>query len=860
MRQYNEIKAKYPDAILLFRVGDFFETFGDDAIKTASILGITLTKRANGAASHIELAGFPHHAIETYLPKLIKAGQRVAVCEQLEDPKLAKKIVKRGITELVTPGIAFSENVLEQKNNNFLAAVLLDPPRTGVAFIDVSTGEFFVAEGDDEYIARLLQNMQPAEMLVKKSQRQKFLEKFGEFNIQTLDDWVFSTQYANDILIRQFETENLKGFGIERMENAVIAAGACIHYVNETRQNNASAHIKSVSRIDNEDYVWLDRFTIRNLELVQSYNDRGKTLLETIDRTSSPMGSRLLQRWLLLPLVSKEKINERLDAVTSFFENKEIGFQIQQILSEISDLERLCGRLSVGKINPREFLAISDSILKINNLCSLIPEEEKPLQKIIEKFINVDELANLINHYIKEDTNSLIVKGGVINSAVDEELKELRTISKDSKNYLAEIQQKEALQTGITSLKIGFNNVFGYYLEVTNTHKNKVPEDWIRKQTLTNAERYITPDLKKYEEKILGAEEKILEIEQRLYLELIDKAIKFVPALQNNASLIATLDVFLSFALIAAENNYCKPEINDSLVLDIKGGRHPVIETQLPHGEKYVENDVFLDSNDQQIIILTGPNMAGKSALLRQTALIVLMAQCGSYVPATSASIGLVDKIFTRVGASDNLSAGESTFMVEMNETAGILNNLSSRSLILLDEIGRGTSTYDGISIAWAITEFLHNHKMFQAKTLFATHYHELNELASYLPRVKNYHISVKESGNNIIFIRKLAPGGTEHSFGIHVAKIAGVPKAVIERAEQVLTMLEEKHDKNNYSTETVKTRPATESYQLSLIQMDDPLLQNIKDEILQTNIDVLTPVEALMKLNNIKNLLKKGK
>ncbi len=860
MRQYNEIKTKYPDAILLFRVGDFFETFGEDAVRASAILGITLTKRANGAASHIELAGFPHHALENYLPKLVRAGQRVAVCEQLEDPKLTKKIVKRGITELVTPGVAFSDNVLDRKSNNFLAAVFLNPPVTGVAFIDVSTGEFFVAEGADGFIARLLQNMQPAEVLVKKSQKQNFLDTFGPFNVLAFDEWVFSLQYAQDMLLRQFATENLKGFGVDHLDHAVIAAGACVHYINETRQDAGTAHIQSLSRIDNDDFVWLDRFTIRNLELVQSFNERGKTLLKTIDRTSSPMGARLLQRWLLLPLLSKSKIEDRLDAVTCFFNDRDLAYQVQQKLTEICDLERLCGKLAVGKINPREFLALADSVIRTNELCSLIPDEAAALKKITSQIHPLGELADLIRHYIRHDAATLIVKGGVISDGVNTELDELRLLSTDSKNFLAGIQQNEALRTGITSLKIGFNNVFGYYLEVTNTHKDKVPEEWIRKQTLANAERYITPELKSYEEKILGAEEKILRIEQQLYAELIEKAIAYTRSLQTNAALLATLDVFLSFALIAAENNYCRPVLSDNLVLDIKGGRHPVIESMLPPGESYVENDVLLDSDDQQIIILTGPNMAGKSALLRQTALIVLMAQCGSYVPATSAEIGLVDKIFTRVGASDNLTSGESTFMVEMNETASILNNLSARSLILLDEIGRGTSTYDGISIAWSITEYLHNHALYHARTLFATHYHELNEIATYLPRVRNFHISVRESNNAIVFIRKLTPGGTEHSFGIHVARMAGVPRTIIGRAEEILARLEKEHGSDISVGESGKTKTASQPFQLSLIQLDDPLLENLRDEILNTDVNTLTPVEALMKLNSIKNLLEKNK
>ncbi len=859
MRQFNEIKAKYPDAILLFRVGDFFETFGEDAVRASSILGITLTKRANGSGTYIELAGFPHHSLETYLPKLVKAGQRVAVCEQLEDPKLTKKIVKRGITELVTPGIAFSDNVLEQKSNNYLAAVLMSHPTSGVAFIDVSTGEFFVAEGNNEYIARLLQNMQPAEVLVKKSQKIEFTNEFGPFNMFNFDDWIFAEQYANDLLLRQFETDSLKGFGIENMTPAIVAAGACVHYINETRQDGAG-HIKAIARIDNDDYVWLDRFTIRNLELVHSFNERGKTLLKTIDRTSSPMGARLMQRWLLLPLVNRKQIEERLDAVECFIKNGDLSFEIQQKLSGISDLERLCGKLAVGKINPRELIALADSTYTAEEIGKSIPNEATSLKKTSNRFEDLSELSNTIRNYLSEDSPAVLAKGGFIKNNVDSELDELRALSADGKNYLSGIQQREAEKTGISSLKIGFNNVFGYFLEVTNTHKDKVPDEWIRKQTLTNAERYITPELKTYEDKILGAEEKIMQIEQRLYAELLQKAAQFIRPVQHNASLIATIDVFLSFSLIAKENSYCRPQLADNLIIDIKGGRHPVIETMLPVGEKYVENDVFLDSDSQQIMILTGPNMAGKSALLRQTALIVLLAQCGSFVPASAATIGMVDKIFTRVGASDNLTAGESTFMVEMNETASILNNLSARSLILLDEIGRGTSTYDGISIAWSISEYLHNHSLYRAKTLFATHYHELNELATYLPRVKNFHISVKESGNNIVFIRKLTPGGTEHSFGIHVARMAGVPKSVISRADEILLRLEKEHGSDISISETGKTKTATEPYQLSLIQLDDPLLENIRDEIIEIDINTLTPVEALMKLNSIKNMLLKNK
>lgn len=859
MRQFNEIKAKYPDAILLFRVGDFFETFGEDAIRASSILGITLTKRANGAASHIELAGFPHHALETYLPKLVRAGQRVAVCEQLEDPKLTKKIVKRGITELVTPGIAFSDNVLDRKSNNFLAAVVLNASDSGVAFIDVSTGEFFAASGHSDYIARLLQNMQPAEVMVKKTQKSQFAIEFGPFNLSAFDDWVFAEQYARDLLYRQFQVTSLKGFGIETMTQAVIAAGACLHYINETRPDGAS-HLRSVSRIDHDEFVWLDRFTVRNLELIHSYNEQGKSLLQTIDRTSSPMGARLLQRWILMPLVNRSAIEERLDAVSAFVNLPDISFQIQQLLTQMSDLERLCGKLAVGKTNPREFLALADSIDHCNQIAEMIPHEAPALKKVAAQISDIGELAALIRKFIRPDAPALLAKGSVIGEGISTELDELRKLSTDSKEILATIQQHEAARTGITSLKIGFNNVFGYYLEVTNTHKDKVPEDWIRKQTLANAERYITPELKTYEEKILGAEEKISRLEAELFSSLLQQASEYIPVLQNNASKMAVIDVLLSFALLASECNYQRPVIDESLIIDIRGGRHPVIEMRLPAGEKYVENDVFLNSDDQQIIMLTGPNMAGKSALLRQTALIVLMAQCGSYVPATSARIGLVDKIFTRVGASDNLSSGESTFMVEMNETASILNNLSARSLILLDEIGRGTSTYDGISIAWSITEYLHNHPVFRARTLFATHYHELNELATYLQGVKNFHIAVRESNNHIVFLRKLTPGGTEHSFGIHVARMAGVPQSIISRAREILSRLEKEHGSDIVSVDATPVKTTTEPFQLSLIQLDDPLLESIRDEIVGIDINTLTPVEALMKLNSIQKMIGKTK
>lgn len=858
MRQYNEIKAKYPDAVLLFRVGDFYETFGEDAIRAAGILGITLTKRANGSASHIELAGFPYHSLETYLPKLVKAGQRVAICEQLEDPKMTKKIVKRGITELVTPGVAFSDNVLERENNNFLAAVYLNKGRNAVAFVDVSTGEFMVAEGNSEYIERLLHNMDPAEVILQKQQQQEFFDHYGPFNTFGFDDWVFSEQYANDLLNRQFETHNLKGFGIEKMNAAVICAGAVLHYIQETRRDQLP-HINSISRLDDGSSLWLDHFTIRNLELVQSYNIQGRTLLETIDRTASPMGARMLRRYLLMPLIQRKEIEKRHDIVEYLVNNSTEAYQLFDQLSELGDIERLIGKTAVARVNPRELHHLAFSLEKLNEIKKSVSSQKSPLKKMLDFISDCKELISKIKSHIQEDCPVALNKGGVIAKGINAELDDLRKISGESKDYLAQLQHNEAERTGISSLKIGFNNVFGYYLEVTNVHKSKVPEEWTRKQTLTNAERYITLELKEYEEKILGAEDKILVLEQEIYISLLQDVLPFVVQVQKNAELAARSDVLLSFALFAFENNYCRPKIDDSFVLDIKGGRHPVIEQQLPPGEKYVENDVFLDNESQQVIILTGPNMAGKSALLRQTALIALMAQCGSFVPADSARIGIVDKIFTRVGASDNLSLGESTFMVEMNETASILNNLSSRSLILLDEIGRGTSTYDGISIAWSISEYLHNHPAYKARTLFATHYHELNELATFLPRIKNYHISVKESKNKIIFIRKMVPGGTEHSFGIHVAKMAGVPNSITNRATEILHRLEKEHGSDVSALESDKMRSSGDAYQLSFIQLDDPLLENIRDEILQTNVDTLTPVEALMKLNNIKNMISKG-
>lgn len=857
MRQYNEIKAKYPDAILLFRVGDFYETFGDDAVKASKTLGIVLTKRANGAAAYMDLAGFPYHSLEVYLPKLVRAGYRVAVCEQLEDPKLTKKIVRRGITELVTPGVAFSDNVLESKNNNYLAALVKNADTFGVAFLDVSTGDFYASTGGKDHILRLMHGLQPSEVLVSKNHREYFNENFAGFTFFAFDEWVFARDYAIDLLTRQFETSGLKGFGINEMPAAVIAAGACLHYVNETRQQPLS-HLKRISRLENDQFVWLDRFTIRNLELVFPLNENGKTLLDVMDKTLTPMGSRLLRRWIIMPLKNAAEIKTRHDQVDAFLANEETCTDIADLLQGIGDLERLVSKASVAKINPREVLQIATALENINGIIRTLESVSPVLSSFSEGLDSLPILSEKIRKTLSQDPPSIITKGGAIGPGVEPELDELRSLAFEGKDFLARLQKEESERTGISSLKVGFNNVFGYYLEVTNTHKDKVPGEWIRKQTLTNAERYITPELKEYEEKILGAEEKIMQWELRIFNELIISVIPFIPQLQKNARLCAEADVLLSFANLAKLNHYCRPVIDDSFVLDIRGGRHPVIETLMPPGEKYIDNDLILDPASQQIIILTGPNMAGKSALLRQTALITLMAQIGSFVPAREARIGIADKIFTRVGASDNLSQGESTFMMEMTETAGILNNLSSRSLILLDEIGRGTSTYDGISIAWSIVEYLHNNAAFRPRTLFATHYHELNEMASYLGKVKNFHISIKESGNKIIFLRKLVPGGTEHSFGIHVARMAGVPQSIVQRSQEMLHKLESgRQAEHIIEAGKQQQNDVYSGSQLSIFQLDDPLLENIRDIILDLNIDNLTPVEALMKLHQIKSMLK---
>ncbi|MEZ5082490.1 MAG: DNA mismatch repair protein MutS [Bacteroidales bacterium] len=858
MKQFNAIKAKHPDALLLFRVGDFYETFGEDAIKTSKILGIVLTRRANGAAAYIELAGFPYHSLDTYLPKLVRAGQRVAICDQLEDPKLTKTIVKRGVTELVTPGVTFNDNVLENNTNNFLACIHYQPNKTGIAFLDVSTGEFLVTQGNDNYIDKLLQSFKPSEIIVQRNKLVPFSQKFGDYLTHTFEDWIFASEFAEDLLLKQFGTSSLKGFGIEAFPLGVIAAGVILHYLKETHHEKLD-HISAISRIEEDTYVWLDRFTINNLELISSPNEKAVTLIDTIDSTISPMGSRLLKRWIVLPLKNKASILERTNTVSFFTKHDDLAEKIKTHLKQIGDLERLISKVAIGKINPREVLKIKESLQSIDQIIRLIkPVENATLKKLAEQLNPLPVITNLIEKTIKAEPSVLITKGNVIASGISEELDDLRQISFSGKDYLVEIQQRETEKTGISSLKIGYNNVFGYYLEVTNTHKDKVPVEWHRKQTLTNSERYITEELKEYESKILGAEEKILALEINLYNELVQSLADYIEPVQLNARIIARMDVLISFAEIANVNNYVEPEINESYVIDIKNGRHPVIETQMPVGENYIPNNIYLDNEKQQILIITGPNMSGKSALLRQTALIVLLAQIGSFVPAEKASIGIVDKIFTRIGASDNISLGESTFMVEMNETSSILNNLSNRSLILLDEIGRGTSTYDGISIAWAITEFLHEHPLFKAKILFATHYHELNEMASSFQRIKNFHVSIKEVNKQIIFLRKLVPGGSEHSFGIHVAKMAGMPQTIINRANELLAVLEKSHSNEELKKQESKKGNTADNFQLSFIQLDDPLLIQIKEDILNMDINTLTPVEALMKLNEIKKLLGK--
>ena len=861
MKQYNTIKAKYPDALLLFRVGDFYETFGEDAIKAAGILGIVLTKRANGAAAYIELAGFPHHSLDSYLPKLVRAGHRVAICDQLEDPKLTKTIVKRGVTELVTPGVSYNDKVLENHSNNFLAAVFLDGSKAGIAFLDISTGEFFVAEGTWDYVDKLLQNLKPSEVLFQKSLRKDFNAQFGtRFYSFPLDEWVFTKDYANDILLKHFGTVSLKGFGVEQLQLGIIAAGAALHYLAET-QHDKVGHISHLTRIDEDRFVWLDRFTIRNLELFQpsGYSDgeKGKSLVDIIDYTVSAMGSRMLKRWVGMPLKDLLPIKERLDLVELFIHQGNMAETMQGQIKSMGDLERLIAKVAVNRISPRELVQLKNALFEIKNLKEIcLHSNNNHLKKIGEQLNPCLLIAERLEKEINPNPPALVNKGDVISTGVNNDLDELRNLAFKGKDYLLQMQVKEAEKTGIPSLKISFNNVFGYYLEVTNTHKNKVPTDWIRKQTLTNAERYITPELKEYEEKILGAEEKILALETQLYNDLVICLMDYIQPVQLNASLVARVDCLLSFAQCATQNNYVKPEVSNELVLSITEGRHPVIEKLLPAGEQYVSNDIFLDDQTQQIIVITGPNMSGKSAVLRQTALIVILAQIGCYVPAKHAQIGLVDKVFTRVGASDNINSGESTFMVEMNETASILNNLSNRSLILLDEIGRGTSTYDGISIAWSIAEYIHEHKQFKAKTLFATHYHELNEMADRFKRIKNYNVAVKELENKVLFLRKLTPGGSEHSFGIHVARMAGMPKLVLERANQILAHLESLHKQQDTTGKQKKMSLPAQDYQLSFFQLDDPVLSNIKEELLKTDINTLTPVEALMKLNEIRKMV----
>ena len=854
MKQYNAIKTKYPDAMLLFRVGDFYETFGEDAKKAAGVLGITLTKRGAGSETETALAGFPHHSLNTYLPKLVKAGMRVAICDQLEDPKMTKNIVKRGVTELITPGVSFNDEVLHTKTNNFLAAVHFDKKQLGISFLDISTGEYLVAQGNTEYIDKLLQNFNPSEVLVQKQNKQEFLTLFeNRYYTFYLDDWVFQKEYANETLQSHFEVNTLKGFGIEDLKNGIIAAGAVLYYLSET-QHNQLKHIQSIRRIAEDDYVWMDRFTVRNLELYNPNSLNAVTLLNVIDKTISPMGGRLLKRWLALPLKNIDSIKKRHELVKFFIDSDAFSQTVSYQLQQISDLERLISKVATSKASPREIVLLKDSLKAILPI-KVAAEKSKnsTVKELGNQLHSATDLIEKISETLFENAPVNINKGNAIAEGVHQELDDLRAISSSGKEYLDAMLLRETEHTGIASLKISFNNVFGYFIEVRNAHKDKVPEEWIRKQTLVNAERYITAELKEYETKILGAEDKIQKLEQEIFSKLLQYIIQFVQIVQENAKIIAEIDCLLSFSVLAIDNNYVRPIMDESTDLEIKNGRHPVIEKQLPIDQTYIANDVVLNRTQQQIIMITGPNMSGKSAILRQTALIVLLAQMGSYVPAQNAKIGVVDKIFTRVGASDNISMGESTFMVEMNETASILNNVSDRSLILLDEIGRGTSTYDGISIAWAISEFLHEHPS-KAKTLFATHYHELNEMTTTFERIKNFNVSVKELKDNIVFLRKLVSGGSNHSFGIHVAKLAGMPNMVIHRANKILATLE-KNNKNSEVKEVLK-QTQHEEMQLSFFQMDDPLLENIREEILATNIDTLTPIEALMKLNEIKRML----
>lgn len=855
MKQYYSIKAKYPDALLLFRVGDFYETFGDDAVKASKVLGIVLTKRANGAASFVDLAGFPHHSLEAYLPKLVRAGYRVAICDQLEDPKMTKTIVKRGVTELVTPGVALNENVLDNRSNNFLCCIYIRQPDCGVAFFDISTGEFLLGEGKPEYIKNLLQSFQPSEIIFQKSHAKKFEELFGDgHHLFGLEEWIFDYEFSKDLVLRQFGVSSLKGFGIEDLKAGTSAAGAILHYLKETHHHHL-AHLNSISRIIEQEHVWLDSFTIRNLELIYSPNENAKTLFDILDKNITPMGSRTMRRWIAMPLKNPEAIHNRLDITEQLYKDEGLLSDVQNQLKEIGDLERLTGKIATRRIIPRELNQLKRALKAGSALKQILStSSNKALKSLSDQIHPCREIVQKISKEIREDAPVAVNKGLVFKEGFHAELDELRKIAVSGKDFLFSIQQREVEKTGISSLKISFNNVFGYYIEVTNAHKSKVPQDWIRKQTLVNAERYITEELKEYESKILGAEEKIQVLENQLYDQFITWLCEFIPQLQLNARVLAKIDCLHAFARVSKENHYHKPEVNEGKSITILNGRHPVIEKVLPEGETFVPNDIYLDEEDQQILIITGPNMSGKSALLRQTAIIVLMAQTGCFVPASEARIGYIDKLFTRVGASDNLSQGESTFMVEMNETASILNNLSDRSLILLDEIGRGTSTYDGISIAWSIAEFLHEHSKFKPKTLFATHYHELNDMAKSMKRIKNFHVSIKELKDKVIFLRKLIPGGSEHSFGIHVAKMAGMPKEIIKRANDVLAQLEEGNQRSGNSAGNVKVQSS--DFQLSFFQLDDPVLENIREEIENLDINTLTPVEALMKLNEIKKLV----
>lgn len=864
MRQHAEMKKKFPDAILLFRVGDFYETFGEDARTTSRILGLTLTRKAAGGGTYCDLAGIPYHAVEQYLPRLIRAGLRVAICEQLEDPRTAKGLVKRGITELVTPGVAYNDMVLEVKENNFLCGLHLTDKIHGISFLDVSTGEFFVAQGDITYIDKLMANFHPSEVVLQRKKLHWFNEHVAEkYYCNTFDDWVFAPDFARELLLKQFGTASLKGFGVEDLDMGIIAAGAVLYYLQDT-QHDRTSNITRLSRVERDRYMWLDRFTIRNLELIASPNPGARTLLDIVDQTLTPMGSRLMRRWILMPLKEKEPIEERLGVVDWLVREADKRGRIEQYIKQVGDLERLITKAAVGRIGPREMLQLRRSLLAVAEVKKATAEGSPAMQRMAEQINPCMLLADRIGKEMMEEPPAKVEKGGVIAAGVNPELDELRAMAGSGKDYLAKLQQRESEATGISSLRVGFNNVYGYYFEVYNTHKAKVPAEWIRKQTLTNAERYITPELKEYEDKILGAEDRIITLEQQIYEQLVSAVAEYVQPIQYDAQLVAHLDCLQSFAEVALGGNYCRPELNEGDSIQILEGRHPVIETQMAPGEQYISNDVSLDSEHQQIIIITGPNMSGKSALLRQTALIVLMAQIGCYCPAKQASIGLVDKIFTRVGASDNLSSGESTFMVEMNETASILNNISDRSLVLLDEIGRGTSTYDGISIAWAITEYLHNNKKARPKVMFATHYHELIEMESQYERIKNYHVSVKEIDGRVIFLRKLVPGGSEHSFGIHVARLAGMPAQVVNRADAMLQLLESKDNKtktedtpNSEKSRKKTEKKATEGgYQLSFIQLDDPTLLEIRDKILNIDIDTLTPLEALLKLNEIKKIV----